>query len=201
MLELTCGTSIRDGSAFTEVAVRRPSRGWIDAVLHEPRERGRRIASCSPSCVGSNSSSAGRAPRPSRCPVGTGWPQLGDEREVAACSSSGGHGHPRRGRRVRAPAPRRLPGPPGRCPRRTHRHHAVAGSCARLGRAGSHEGALGVSVPLTAGTLPSPPPQQSSRRHDRTAHPRREDLGRARRHRRTRAPRPSSPSTSTSSTR
>jgi transcriptional regulator with XRE-family HTH domain len=25
--------------AFTEVAVRRPSRGWIDAVLHEPRER------------------------------------------------------------------------------------------------------------------------------------------------------------------
>jgi transcriptional regulator with XRE-family HTH domain len=24
---------------FTEVAVRRPSRGWIDAVLHEPRER------------------------------------------------------------------------------------------------------------------------------------------------------------------
>jgi hypothetical protein len=23
---------------FTEVAVRRPSRGWIDAVLHEPRE-------------------------------------------------------------------------------------------------------------------------------------------------------------------
>lgn len=25
--------------ATTEVAVRRPSRGWIDAVLHEPRER------------------------------------------------------------------------------------------------------------------------------------------------------------------
>ncbi len=25
--------------AFTEVAVRRPSRGWIDLVLHDPRER------------------------------------------------------------------------------------------------------------------------------------------------------------------
>jgi hypothetical protein len=24
--------------AFTEVAVRRPSRGWIDAVFHEPRD-------------------------------------------------------------------------------------------------------------------------------------------------------------------
>lgn len=39
MLELLLGHLHPRWRAFTEVAVRRPSRGWIDAVLHEPRER------------------------------------------------------------------------------------------------------------------------------------------------------------------
>jgi transcriptional regulator with XRE-family HTH domain len=38
MLEALLGTVHPRWHAFTEVAVRRPSRGWIDAVLHEPRE-------------------------------------------------------------------------------------------------------------------------------------------------------------------
>ena len=39
MLELLVATRHPRWDAFAEVGVRRPSRGWIDAVLHEPRER------------------------------------------------------------------------------------------------------------------------------------------------------------------
>ena len=39
MVELTLRTRHPRWAAFTEVAVHRPSRGWIDTVLHEPRER------------------------------------------------------------------------------------------------------------------------------------------------------------------
>jgi transcriptional regulator with XRE-family HTH domain len=38
MLEGLLGQLHPRWHAFTEVAVRRPSRGWIDVVLHEPRE-------------------------------------------------------------------------------------------------------------------------------------------------------------------
>jgi transcriptional regulator with XRE-family HTH domain len=39
MLEALLAARHPRWSAFTEVAVRRPSKGWIDLVLHEPRER------------------------------------------------------------------------------------------------------------------------------------------------------------------
>lgn len=39
MLELLLRTHHPRWDTFGEVGVRRPSRGWIDAVLHEPRER------------------------------------------------------------------------------------------------------------------------------------------------------------------
>jgi transcriptional regulator with XRE-family HTH domain len=39
MLEVLLGAVHPRWQVHTEVAVRRPSRGWIDAVLHEPRER------------------------------------------------------------------------------------------------------------------------------------------------------------------
>ena len=38
MLEALLGVLHPRWHAFTEVAVRRPSRGWIDALLHEPRQ-------------------------------------------------------------------------------------------------------------------------------------------------------------------
>jgi transcriptional regulator with XRE-family HTH domain len=38
MLEALLGVLHPRWHAFTEVAVRRPSRGWIDAVFHEPRD-------------------------------------------------------------------------------------------------------------------------------------------------------------------
>jgi transcriptional regulator with XRE-family HTH domain len=39
MLEALLGTLHPRWNAFVEVAVRRPGRGWIDALLHEPRDR------------------------------------------------------------------------------------------------------------------------------------------------------------------
>jgi transcriptional regulator with XRE-family HTH domain len=39
MLELLLRTARPAWSAFTEVGVHRPARGWIDAALHEPRQR------------------------------------------------------------------------------------------------------------------------------------------------------------------
>jgi transcriptional regulator with XRE-family HTH domain len=52
---------------FTEVAVRRPARGWIDVVLHEPRELVLVATKFSRTCADSSSSSVGRRTRPTRC--------------------------------------------------------------------------------------------------------------------------------------
>ena len=71
MLEALLGASHPRWQAYTEVAVHRPSRGWIDAVLHEPRDRVAVAPSSSRSCDGSSSWSGGPQRRPQACRAGT----------------------------------------------------------------------------------------------------------------------------------
>jgi transcriptional regulator with XRE-family HTH domain len=69
--------------AFTEVAVRRPARGWIDAALHDPRERlllATEIQSGLPRIEQLVRWSADKA---ASLPSWAAWAHLGDEPDVS----------------------------------------------------------------------------------------------------------------------
>ena len=147
MLEVLLGSCHRRWEPFTEVAVRKPSRGWIDLVLHEPRERlaprlGAPVGAAPARAARSVARSEGR-----RTPVverlHAARRRHGDQ------PAAGREAHPRDppgGERVREATSGRLPRAPGRRDRGAHRHDAVARAGHRLdgdrhaGRRGSSRG-------------------------------------------------------------
>lgn len=71
---------------FTEVGVRRPARGWIELVLHDPTPSWRSRRRSSPPCAGSSSSFGGRPRRPSRSHRGSaGTASRGPRRPSPSC--------------------------------------------------------------------------------------------------------------------
>ena len=86
MLELIApDRAIHAGSAFTEVAVHRPSRGWIDAVLHEPRERLVVASELQSELRRLEQMVRWQAAKADSLPSWDGWPHLGEDPRSRAC--------------------------------------------------------------------------------------------------------------------
>ncbi|MEW6225706.1 MAG: helix-turn-helix transcriptional regulator [Chloroflexota bacterium] len=69
--------------AFTEVAVRRPSRGWIDAVLHEQRERLLLASEIQSELRRIEQLVRWSGDKAASLPSWDGWARLGDEHAVS----------------------------------------------------------------------------------------------------------------------
>jgi transcriptional regulator with XRE-family HTH domain len=69
--------------AFTEVAVRRPGRGWIDAALHEPRERVLVAAELQSELRRLEQVVRWSGEKAAGLPSWEGWPHLGEEPAVS----------------------------------------------------------------------------------------------------------------------
>jgi transcriptional regulator with XRE-family HTH domain len=83
MLELLLAETHPRFARYTEVGVRRPSRGWIDAVLHEPRE-GVAIASELQSELRRlEQLIRWQAAKAESLPSWEGWPHLGEEPAIS----------------------------------------------------------------------------------------------------------------------
>ncbi len=68
---------------FTEVAVRRPSRGWIDAALHEPREKVLVASELQSELRRLEQVVRWSAEKADSLASWDGWPRLGDEPRVS----------------------------------------------------------------------------------------------------------------------
>ena len=68
--------------AFTEVAVHRPSRGWIDAVLHEPRDRVAVATELQSELRRLEQLVRWSAAKAASLPSWDGWSRLGDEPRI-----------------------------------------------------------------------------------------------------------------------
>jgi len=83
MLELMLRTRHPRWRAFTEVAVQRPSRGWIDAVLHEPRERLVIASELQSELRRLEQLVRWQAAKADSLPSWEGWAHLGDDAQVS----------------------------------------------------------------------------------------------------------------------
>jgi transcriptional regulator with XRE-family HTH domain len=83
MLELLLGAAHPRWHAYLEVAVRRPSRGWIDAVLHEPRERVAVASELQSELRRLEQLVRWQAAKADSLPSWEGWPHLGEEPQVS----------------------------------------------------------------------------------------------------------------------
>ena len=82
MLEALLGVLHPRWHAFTEVAVRRPSRGWIDALLHEPRERLALAAELQSELRRLEQLIRWSGEKAASVPSWDGWDSLGDEPRI-----------------------------------------------------------------------------------------------------------------------
>ena len=206
MLELLLAPLHPRWTPSTEVAVRQPSRGWIDLVLHDA------VATRAPRRGAPVGAAAARAAgplvarrRPPRCRAGRAGRASATSPRSAACWSSGGHARHVTSRRHSSTAARRLPGSLPMMPSPRSPDGAVARPGAAMGRAwtGSARGRRGTLSDRAMsgdgsrwrrprlGTVRaerwypslSVAAAAEQTRDDHPAHPRREDLGRARRRR------------------
>ena len=83
MLELLLAEAHPRFARFTEVAVRRPSRGWIDALLHEPRERLAIASELQSELRRLEQLVRWQAAKADSLPSWEGWDRLGDEPRVS----------------------------------------------------------------------------------------------------------------------
>ncbi|HYO43098.1 MAG TPA: helix-turn-helix transcriptional regulator, partial [Candidatus Limnocylindrales bacterium] len=82
MLELLLAAAHPRFSRYLEVAVRRPSRGWIDALLHEPRERLAIASELQSELRRLEQLVRWQAAKADSLPSWEGWPHLGDEPQI-----------------------------------------------------------------------------------------------------------------------
>jgi len=68
---------------YTEVGVRRPSRGWIDALLHEPRERLAIASELQSELRRLEQLVRWQAAKAESLPSWEGWPHLGEEPAIS----------------------------------------------------------------------------------------------------------------------
>ena len=121
---------------FTELAVRQPSRGWIDLGLHDAGAHVFLAAELQSELRRLEQLVRWSTEKAASLPSWEGWAHLGDEPAISSCWSSAGHVHTR-GRdgtsRASCASRTRLT---RRRPRLADRHGAVARPGAALGRAG-----------------------------------------------------------------
>ena len=82
MLEALLGVLHPRWHAFLEAAVHRPSRGWIDAVLHEPRDRLALATELQSELRRLEQLVRWSMAKAASLPSWDGWPQLGDEPRI-----------------------------------------------------------------------------------------------------------------------
>ena len=83
MLELLLRAAHPRWSPFTEVGVHRPSRGWIDVALHEPRERVLLAGELQSELRRLEQLIRWQAAKAASLPSWDGWPHLGDEPSIS----------------------------------------------------------------------------------------------------------------------
>ena len=128
MLEVLLGRLHPSWHPYTEVAVRRPSRGWIDAALHDPRESLLVATELQSELRRLEQIIRWSAEKAASLPSWDGWTHLGEEPQVSRPPDRAPYpGNPCHGCRVRAPAARGLPGASGRRPRRADGHRTWPG--------------------------------------------------------------------------
>jgi transcriptional regulator with XRE-family HTH domain len=121
-------------SPFTEVAVWRPSRAWIDAALHDPRAGILLASELQSELRRLEQLVRWSAEKAASLPSWEGWVHLGGEPRIERLLVVRRTRADARGRRrLHPPAPRRLPSPPGRRTGGAWIHGALAGTGDDLG--------------------------------------------------------------------
>ncbi len=83
MLELLLAETHPRFARHTEVGVRRPSRGWIDALLHEPRERLAIASELQSELRRLEQLVRWQTAKADSLPSWEGWPHLGEEPQIS----------------------------------------------------------------------------------------------------------------------